>query len=217
MKGRRRGQEVSPGIPKDTRVLEQDTRAREKEALRDSMRRSLRAMDPRTVDASARAMTERLLTRSWMVEARTVLVCLSFGDEISTWPLVDRLLEQGVRVLVPRAVRGTRRLHWHPYPCALRTLSFGLRQPLAGEPELPEAVLDAEVDVALLLGLAFDDRGYRLGYGGGFFDRFLAGRPFDAWGLAYDEQIIDQVPDASHDVALKGIITPTRTIEAQET
>jgi 5-formyltetrahydrofolate cyclo-ligase len=175
------------------------------------MRRALRAVrtSPQgdVARRAAAAATERLMTMPEISSASRLVVCLSFGDEIDTWPLVDRLLASGRDIYVPRADPADRQLHLHRYPCDLRTLAFGLKQPPRTAPELPADAIDTTVDAAIALGLAFDVRGYRLGYGTGYFDRFLARRPFPALGVAFDSQIIDCMPEEPHDVPMAAVVT----------
>jgi 5-formyltetrahydrofolate cyclo-ligase len=161
---------------------------------------------------AAAAASAQLMTLPEISTASRLVVCLSFGDEIDTWPLVERLLASGCEIFVPRADPADRRLHLHRYPCELRTLSFGLKQPPRTVPALPTTAIDTTVDAAIALGLAFDARGYRLGYGTGYFDRFLAGRPFPAIGLAFDSQIIDRMPEEPHDVPMAAVVTESRVI-----
>lgn len=154
---------------------------------------------------------EHVLALPQLASARRVFTCLSFGLEVDTWPLVDQLLAQGRELFVPRVERGDPQIYVHPYPSPLRTLSFGLRQPLAleagGTAALAPEDLDDGLDVALILGLGFDADGYRLGYGAGYFDRFLHARPFPAIGLAYDCQLMDQLPVEPHDVPMAAVVT----------
>jgi 5-formyltetrahydrofolate cyclo-ligase len=154
-------------------------------------------------------VSERAIVLPEVVAARRVLVCLSFGAELETWGLVGKLLASGREVYVPRADPRDRRLHVHRYPCPLEALPFGLRQPPRGTPELEEAAVDATLDAALIVGLGFDRRGYRLGYGKGYFDRFLAGKRFPTIGLGYDHQMLDRLPVAPHDVRLSAVVTPS--------
>ena len=136
-----------------------------------------------------------------------ILCCLSFGLELDSRRLVRRLLAEGREVFLPRVARHDTRLHVHPFPCRLETLRFGLEQPVADAPELAPEEIDARIDVALILGLAFDRRGYRLGYGGGYFDRFLAARRPLPIGLAYACQLVDALPVAAHDVPMRAVVT----------
>lgn len=140
------------------------------------------------------------------------MICLSFGSEIDTWGLVARLLQSGRELFVPRAERDDGLLHVHRYPCDLETLAFGLRQPRRGVAELTPEEIEATVEVALVAGLGFDRRGFRLGYGRGYFDRFLAGKRFPAIGLAFDEQLVAELPAEPHDVPLRLVATPSESV-----
>jgi 5-formyltetrahydrofolate cyclo-ligase len=75
--------------------------------------------------------------------------------------------------------------------------------------------LDA-VDLLIVPGLAFDDRGNRLGYGAGFYDRLLASCSKPTVALAFEGQIVSEVPAGNHDIRIKKIVTETRVIEADK-
>jgi 5,10-methenyltetrahydrofolate synthetase len=187
--------------------VETEDLAATKTALRRAMGQRLAEMSETERQRADAALAEKVLALPEVAAARRVFTCLSFGHEADTWGLVERLLESGRQVYVPRTEAAERRLHVHPYPCPLRTLSFGLRQPTAGAPEVPPEEVDATLDVALVLGLAFDRRGYRLGYGAGYFDRFLANRPFPTVGLAYACQLVDELPVEEHDVPMRRVVS----------
>lgn len=169
------------------------------------MRAIRRSIDAARREEASRALTRRLLARPEIAASERVLTCLSFGDEIDTWRLVDALLDRGQRVLVPRA-GAARRLSVHAYPCPLETLDMGLRQPRPDVPALDDTAID-RIGCALVLGLAFDRDGHRLGYGAGYFDRFLAGRAFPIIGVTFEEQVIDRVPVEPHDVPMTSVIS----------
>jgi 5-formyltetrahydrofolate cyclo-ligase len=195
-----------------------DPVASAKARLRTSFAADLAALAPEVRERQARAAGERLASLPEVAAARRIFTCLSFGDELDTWALVEGWLAAGKEVYVPRADPRDRQIHVHRYPCELRTLGFGLRQPphpRPGEPspgELDRLAIDATLEVAIVLGLAFDRRGFRLGYGSGYFDRFLAGRPFPAIGLAFDGQLADALPSAPHDVAMTAVVTAGETV-----
>ena len=198
------------------RELESEV-AKAKAGLRAELKARLEALDEAGARERAGRMQERVLALPEVVRSRRIFTCLSFGREIDTWGLVDRLLREGKEVFVPRTERGDPRIHVHRYPCPLRTLSFGLRQPVPAAPEvLPEAV-DETLEVALILGLGFDRRGNRLGYGAGFFDRFLLGRSFPAVGLAYGFQLLDRLPTEPHDLPMAAVVTDESVLGAGPT
>ena len=191
-----------------------DERA-EKQRLRRELRGRLAAIPVLEAEKAAAKLAPRALQLPEIEQARRVFLCLSFGVEIDTWGLVEALLGGDKQVFVPRTEKGDPRIHVHPYPCPLRKLSFGLRQPSREAPEIPHEKIDESLDVALILGLGFDLRGYRLGYGAGYFDRFLRNRPFPAVGLAYDLQLLEQLPAEPHDVPMGILLTEKRILRPE--
>lgn len=183
-----------------------------KAPLRARMRSLLRELPPGDRLAAGAALAERVLTLPELASPRGILACLSFAVEPDTWGLVEELQREGHRLFVPRARAADKGLSVHPWPCRLETLSFGLEQPSPGEPELAPDELSDAVEVVLVLGLAFDRQGYRLGHGGGYFDRFLRPPSPLAIGLAFDEQILAEVPRLPHDLPMDLVVTPSRVL-----
>ncbi len=190
-------------------AVDPPTSAKTKTAWREQLGARLAGLDPAAAAAAADRVAEAVLALPEIAAARRILTCLSFGVELDTWRLVDRLLASGKELFVPRADPRDGKLHVHPYPCALRTLSFGLRQPPRGTPEVAEEAIDGTLDAVLVLGLGFDRRGFRLGYGSGYFDRFLAHRPFPAIGLAFAVQLEERLPNEPHDIPMALVVTET--------
>ena len=129
-------------------------------------------------------------------------------DEINPLPLMLKLYLAGSRLALPAMLGKGRPLlmrSWAPGEPLAET-TWGIQEPLGDA-----AVL--EPDVVLVPLLAFDRAGYRLGYGGGFYDRTLAAlrakKPIVAVGLAYDEQKVDAVPRESYDQPLDWVLTPS--------
>jgi 5-formyltetrahydrofolate cyclo-ligase len=135
----------------------------------------------------------------------------SFGDEIGTGPLLAALDQAGYRIGLPVVIGKGRPLvfrQWQPGD-AMATGPFGIEQPLATAPEI-------KPDILIVPMAAFDAAGYRIGYGGGFYDRSIAGlraaQPVIAIGLAYDAQEVETVPREAHDARLDHLVTPCRTL-----
>jgi 5-formyltetrahydrofolate cyclo-ligase len=137
----------------------------------------------------------------------SILTYLAFRNEPDLSLLFDLLPE--VHWAAPR-IEG-RRLVLHPYdPHRLARHRFGMLEPAA---DLP--VIDpTEVDVVLVPGVAFDRRGVRLGFGGGYYDRFLPTTPAVRVGVAFDECLVDELPRAEHDQKMGWIATPAGLIRA---
>lgn len=196
--------------------------SREKKELRTELRRRLAGLTEDQRRAAEQRIARRVLDLPEIQRAQGVLSCLSFGSEVDTWSLVEGLMEAGKALYVPRADAGDPRLHIHLWPCRLTTLEMGLRQPPAGEPEVPFEAIDDQIDVAIVLGLGFERRrGFRLGYGGGYFDRFLGEHPkLLSVALAFECQLADRLPVEPHDVPMGRVVTEERVLrfeaEAEE-
>lgn len=183
-----------------------------KDELRRRLAARLEAASAEQRQRAGAAARARLLDHPTIRRARSILVCLSFGTELDTAPLVERWTDEGRRLYVPRADPRDRMLHVHPWPSPLVQLSFGLRQPPRGAPEVVSGAISETLDAAIVLGLGFDRRGYRLGYGSGYFDRFLAAHPVPAIGLAYGFQLLDRLPAEAHDVPMSAVVTDEETV-----
>lgn len=178
----------------------------QKRELRTELRRRLESLPPDERRHAELAIHRELLDQPEVKSARGVFACLAFGAEVATRPLIEHWMAEGKRVYLPRTRRDDPILTVHEYPCRLTTLSFGLEQPARDVEALSDDRVDAEVDVAIILGLGFDPQGYRLGYGAGYFDRFLANRPFPTFGVGFSCQRIDRLPVEPHDVPMTRVI-----------
>lgn len=133
---------------------------------------------------------------------------VAIGDEIDPAPLLAALASRGHALGLPVMAGKTEPLTFRAYAPGdtLAQLRWGIREPLANSAML-------EPDILLVPLLAVDRAGYRLGYGGGYYDRTLrrlrAVRQVLAVGLAYDEQIIDAVPHLDYDEPLDAVLSPS--------
>jgi len=192
-------------------------------ALREA-KRSLRATVmgardalPQAVRAEAsRRIAEKLLALPQFQAARSVLLTLPFRSEWYATLIARAALAAGKRVIVPRVDAAARVLVLH----RIESLDDGIVAGYRGIPE-PRADLPGahaqDVALALVPGVAFDAQGRRLGYGGGYYDRLLPLLQPDVPRLAgaFDEQIVERVPAAAHDLAVDVIATPTRLVVAR--
>jgi len=203
-------------FPEDASVASSrgDSIASAKDRLRTVARARQEAGAARSLNVISARIAESVLQLPEIERAQGVLICLSFGPEIDTWTLTDRILKSGKSVFVPRAEPRDRQLHVHPYPCQLRALSFGLKQPPRGTPELVASEVAGSVDAALVLGLAFDRHGYRLGHGSGYFDRFLSRHRVLAIGLTSADLLYDELPIAAHDLPMSIVVTEREVVRA---
>lgn len=191
------------------------TAASPREALRRSLLALRRAQKPEEAAQRSRAAQERLLAAPCWREAGSVALYAGVRDEMATGLLLRHAWENGREVWLPRvrpAERGRMDFVRCQGPEDLGPGAFGLLEPL---PELPGANAgDAAFRPGLLLvpGVAFDRQGGRMGYGGGFYDRFLAAlatRPgrCPSLGFCFSFQVVDDVPRAAWDHPVDGLCT----------
>ena len=155
------------------------------------------------VTAASTALCQRLAGWTVLQEAQTVLTYLAFRNEPDLGLLFELLPE--IHWVVPRIEQG-RRLALHPYdPAHLVRHRFGMLEPAADLPVVDPATLD----LVLVPGVAFDRRGGRLGFGGGYYDRFLTTTPALRVGVAYDQCLADELPCGEHDQRVDWIATPS--------
>lgn len=193
-----------------------------KRDLRRELRRRRAGMPAGERAVADAAIARRLFgTPEWR-DARTVLCYLSFGSEVGTREIVGRALEEGRTLALPRCVEGTRLMEWFAVGSleGLVRSEHGVLEPVrdpACKVEPARGPRGSVCDqLAIVPGLAFDRQGFRLGYGGGFYDTFLSGFAGIAAGLCREALAVDDLAAAgvldAHDQACDLVLTDARTL-----
>jgi 5,10-methenyltetrahydrofolate synthetase len=184
-----------------------------KKAKREVRRRVLAKRDSLSQaerEDQGRLVVERFLALPEVAAADIVLAFWSFGSELPTAPLLDALCDRGSRVALPRMVgRELDARLWAPGDPTTET-PFGAREPVGGVVVAPD-----EIDVIATPAVAFDRKGRRVGYGGGFYDRFLLATRSDALrvGIAFDVQLLDEeLPGGDFDLRVDLVVTGSETL-----
>lgn len=152
-----------------------------------------------------------IVTRCETVQsADIILLYASFGSEVSTEMILDKLLKSGKTVALPKCGNdGKMTFHIITSMDQTSVGKYGITEP---DVLLPVPVY-SEKTVAIVPGLAFTENGGRLGYGGGYYDRFLAEFPFIyTIGVTYEELIADSLPCLSHDLTVCALATEERMV-----
>lgn len=189
-----------------------------KRAKRDVRRRLLAERD--TIPATARVrssleIVQRFVALPEVAAARTVLAFWSFGSELSTAPLIERLHNDGTRVALPRIVHGELEASDYRPGDPVTETSFGAFEPAAGA-----AIDPAAIDVVAVPAVAFDRAGRRVGYGGGFYDRFLPRTRNDTAriGLAFGVQLMapgTTLPAGHFDLRVDLVVTESEVVRCR--
>lgn len=147
--------------------------------------------------------------------ARTILFYASIGSEVKTHHAIQRALSIGKRICLPRVNR--ERLELELYEVRdlgeLRPGVFGIPEPI---PERSVRVQPGELELVVVPGIAFTERGHRLGYGMGYYDALLRQVSCPTIALAYELQLIPAIPLGPHDVNVHKIVTEERVIDCRK-
>lgn len=165
------------------------------------------SLSPCEIRLRSGAASSRLFELPEVGEARVVMFFVSFGSEIDTVPMIGRALAEGKRVAAPRADPGRRGLT----PCEIRDLEADLAPGAHGirEPKAHCPVVDlAAIEVVVVPAAAWGEDGHRVGYGGGYYDRFLAGlKRAHRVGLGLEVQVVPEVPHGPDDLPVEVLVT----------
>ena len=140
-----------------------------KSKLRKQVLQEMKALSQEQKQAMDRALTKRFLNHPFYQEAKTIATYLSFPHEFQTQELIEPALKDGKKVLIPKTYPKGRMEFVVYHPQQLVKTSFGLLEP-QGNMEVVDA---SQIDLIHVPGLAFTTEGYRIGYGGGYYDRYL--------------------------------------------
>ena len=147
------------------------------------------------------ALTERLLQHPFYQEAKIIATYLSFSHEFQTQGLIEKALRDGKKVLIPKTYPKGRMDFVVYHPQQLVKTSFGLLEP-QGDLEVVDA---SQIDLIHVPGLAFTTEGYRIGYGGGYYDRYLKHFSGHTLSTIYPCQIQDFIPE-KHDLPVEEVL-----------
>ena len=152
--------------------------------------------------------------QSWEVfrQAKTIHIFISKTDEPDTSPIIESAWESGKTVAVPCVVPESFEL-FHSQLKSFEDLSSGALGVLEPSPEGRIAMNPESFDLVIIPGVAFDRQGGRLGYGKGYYDRFLEQTAAFRLALAFNFQVFEKVPTEKHDVPMNGILTESGIIE----
>lgn len=153
------------------------------------------------------AIYEALINSELFIKAKVVFIYISFGNEVNTHKIIEKALSLGKEVCVPKVVsrlKGMRALKINSLN-NLQVSNYGILEP----DDNSEEVAIENMDLAIIPGLVFDLKGGRIGYGGGFYDRFFYNTNIDIRkiALSYEFQILDNLPLEEHDITISDIIT----------
>lgn len=178
-----------------------------KAELRKQVLQEMKAISREQKQAIDQTLTEGLLQHPFYQEANTIATYLSFPHEFQTQGLIEQALKDGKKVLIPKTYPKGRMDFVVYNPQQLVKTSFGLLEP-QGDLEVVDV---SQIDLIHVPGLAFTREGYRIGYGGGYYDRYLKHFPGHTLSTVYPCQIQDFIPE-NHDIPVQEVLIDERNL-----
>lgn len=185
-----------------------------KDTLRKNMLNERKNMNIQDVSVFSNKIIDTIIKLPEFKNCKNVMLYLSFNKEVNTYPLVNFCFENHKTVISPYCIQANREI----VPFKITNLTSDLTKSTFGvmEPkhELLEKANIEDIDLIIVPGVVFDNHCNRIGFGAGYYDRFLPKKSKNtpAIGIAYDYQVIDSIPTSEYDVPLDFIVTEKRII-----
>ena len=174
----------------------------DKKELRRQIRELKRAMTSEQIDAASARLGELFLNCPQYKEAKTIYGYLPYNQEVRTVPMLEQAMREGKRVAVPKCYGDEMRFIFMDDLSKVEKGYANIPEPIADDP-----VADVKTALVLMPGMAFTKDGKRMGYGGGFYDKFLAAEPdHPTVALCYDFQMVEDLPTEDYDIPVDCVL-----------
>lgn len=174
----------------------------DKTELRREIRARKRAMTEAEIETRSAKLAQLFFASEAYQNAKTIYGYLPYNQEVRTVPMLERALKDGKKVAVPKVYGDEMKFLYLDDLNAVVKGYAGIPEPIADEP-----VAQDKTALVLMPGLAFDPQGHRIGYGGGFYDKFLAAEPnHPTLALCYEFQMLPKLDVEDHDIPVDTVL-----------
>ncbi|MDY4507434.1 MAG: 5-formyltetrahydrofolate cyclo-ligase [Candidatus Faecousia sp.] len=174
----------------------------DKKELRRSIRERKRAMTEEEIVSRSEKLGVLFAQSEAYKNAKTIYGYLPYNQEVRTVPMLEQALKDGKKVAVPKVYGDEMKFLYLDDLTKVSKGYAGIPEPIADGP-----VADDETALVLMPGLAFDPQGHRIGYGGGFYDKFLAAEPnHPTLALCYEFQLLPELDTEEHDIPVDTVL-----------
>lgn len=174
----------------------------DKKELRRQIREQKRAMTEEQITAASVRLGELFLNCPQYKNAKTIYGYLPYNQEVRTVPMLEQAMKDGKRVAVPKCYGEQMRFIYMDDLSKVEKGYANIPEPIADSP-----VADDKTALVLMPGMAFTKDGKRMGYGGGFYDKFLAAEPeHPTVALCYDFQMVEDLPTEAYDIPVDCVL-----------
>ena len=184
----------------------------DKKFIRNQVRQSLQTIDSEQYKLSSLLIKERLLREPSILKGNTIAITISNKREVDTKEIIESLWGLKKKVVVPKCEPVDRSMNFYEIENfhQLENVYMDLQEP---KPESSQLVKASQIDCIIVPGIVFDNKGYRVGYGGGYYDRYLTQFNGIMISLAFDIQLVMDVPKENYDIPIDLILTETKRID----
>ncbi|MGH2318141.1 5-formyltetrahydrofolate cyclo-ligase [Planococcus sp. SE5232] len=156
----------------------------------------------------------RLMEDPAFLAAETIGMTISAFPEVDTFDLMEKCWAAGKKVAAPKCLPASRGMDFRmiEHRDQLEVVYMKLQEPIVAKTLY---IKPGDIDLLIVPGVVFSKQGYRIGFGGGYYDRFLAGYQGVTRSLAFDCQIAESIPVEAHDLPVQGIYTESGFINAE--
>lgn len=185
-----------------------------KSQLRQSAIAQLRQLDISEKENIEQKLLEHLMHSSIWKQAHTIGITISRGFEWNTGAIIETAWKQNKAVYVPKCFPDNRNMIFYKLTSfqELEVVYYNLQEP---KPIETNKINKNSLDMIIVPGLLFDRSGYRIGFGGGYYDRFLTDYKGHTVALTASQQLMEKIPNEPHDIAVKHIITESDIINVE--
>ena len=174
----------------------------DKKELRRSIREQKRAMTEEEIVQRSEALGKLFLESEAYKNAKTIYGYLPYNQEVRTVPMLEQALRDGKKVAVPKCYGDEMKFIFREDLSKVEKGYANIPEPIADEP-----IADDTTALVLMPGLAFDKEGHRIGYGGGFYDKFLEAEPnHPTLALCYAFQMLPHLETEAHDIPVDYVL-----------
>ncbi len=159
-------------------------------------------------------IAEKLFSLEDWKQSTVVSITISNFPEVETRAIIEKAWKQGKSIVVPKCIPKEKKMDFRKIKSfdQLEQVYFSLWEPIV---HTTESIEHEKIDLTIVPGVAFSPNGYRIGFGGGYYDRFLEKWKGKTTSLAFEEQIVKSVPIDAFDLPVSTIITPKEVIDCE--
>lgn len=187
----------------------------DKMTIRTAVKEKLMTMSEETYKRKSLMIHNKLINLPQIKESKTIALTISKFPEVDTKLLIEELWKIGKQVAIPKCIPSTKEMKFYVFTSydQLEQVYMDLYEPKEDETTY---ISKSKIDVLVSPGIVYDKYGYRIGYGGGYYDRYLVGYEKFTISMAFEAQIVEKVPVNAYDLPICTIITEEQIINCSD-